>query len=80
MDDWLKELAPSSALRKQFHSGRLDFAAFSVQYRVELNAQAALSQSLLARSRRGNVTLLYAARDEQNSHVPILMDFLHQLT
>lgn len=79
MDDWLKELAPSSVLRKQLHSGRLDFAAFSLQYRTELHAQTALLQSLLARSRQGTVTLLYAARDKQLSHVQILIDVLRQL-
>jgi len=44
MDEWLKELAPSAALRKQFHGGRLDFAAFSVRYRAELATQTALLQ------------------------------------
>jgi uncharacterized protein YeaO (DUF488 family) len=70
IDLWLKEIAPSDALRKRFHGKPDDWEAFRDAYAAELQgdaAQAAVNE-LLERLREGPATLLYAARDEQRNN------------
>src|SRR6478735_2996912 len=70
IDLWLKDIAPSDALRKRFHGKPDDWDAFCAAYSAELadaKAQAA-AKELLQHLRRGPVTLLYAARDEERNN------------
>jgi uncharacterized protein YeaO (DUF488 family) len=78
IDLWLKDVAPSGALRKRFHGKPADWEAFCAAYAVELEqplAQAAVKE-LLDRRRRGPVTLLYAARDERRNNAVALKAWL----
>src|SRR6267154_3064881 len=69
IDLWLKEVAPSDALRKRFHGKPDDWDAFRAAYFAELEAAAvqAAVQNLLEHLRKGPVTLLYAARDQRRN-------------
>lgn len=78
-DEWSKNLAPSTELRKAFHSETIDFAAFSESYRQELAAQQDEGRALAARGKKGNVTLLYAAKDPQQNHARVLAEWLRGL-
>jgi uncharacterized protein YeaO (DUF488 family) len=74
IDLWLKDIAPSHALRQHFHGKPEDWDAFCAAYFAELEdpaAQAAAGE-LLDRLRHGSVTLLYAARDEQHNNAAAL--------
>lgn len=76
IDLWLKDIAPSDALRKRFHGHPEDWEAFRAAYAEELLGDAA--QVAVADLRRllaaGAVTLLYAARDEaRNNAVALTM-------
>ncbi|MDX0700552.1 DUF488 family protein [Sinorhizobium medicae] len=78
IDLWLKDIAPSDALRKRFHGKPEDWAAFCANYAEELEgaaAQAAVVElgGLMA---RGPVTLLYAARDEARNNAVALKAWL----
>jgi uncharacterized protein YeaO (DUF488 family) len=78
LDLWLKDLAPSDALRKRFHGKPDDWEAFRAAYAVELKdsaARAAVDQ-LRDRLRDGPVTLLYAARDEARNNAVALRAWL----
>ena len=78
VDLWLRDLAPSDALRKRFHAKPEDWDAFCAAYYAELEgaeAQAAVKE-LRARLRKGRVTLLYAARDEQHNNAVALQIWL----
>lgn len=78
IDLWLKDIAPSHALRKRFHGKPADWNAFRAAYAAELKgeeAQAAV-QELRSRLRRGPVTLLYAARDERHNNAVALKAWL----
>lgn len=80
IDLWLRDLAPSNTLRKQFHGKPDDWNAFRAVYAKELRepqAQAAV-QRLLECLRDGPVTLLYAARDEQHNNAVALKQWLEQ--
>jgi uncharacterized protein YeaO (DUF488 family) len=66
IDLWLKDIAPSAALRKRYHDKPADWDAFCAAYYTEFEnaaAQAAEKQ-LLDHLRKDPVTLLYAACDE----------------
>ena len=74
IDDWLKELAPSDALRRWFDHRPERWVEFQAKYRAEL-ASPAVSESLKrlrALGRKGAVTLLYAARDEIENNAQVL--------
>jgi uncharacterized protein YeaO (DUF488 family) len=78
IDLWLKDIAPSDALRKRFHKKPEAWQEFCAAYFEELSAPAteAAVQELLAWLRRGPVTLLYAARDEQRNNAEALRIWL----
>lgn len=78
MDEWNKTLAPSTALRKEFHSEAIDFAEFSRQYREELNAHPDALIQLVERARQGNLTLLYSAKNTQQNHARVLAEVLDE--
>lgn len=80
-DDWDKDVAPSSELRKAFHQGDADFEEFSGRYRRELDDSDA-PQALLDRARDAGartVVLLYAAKDTEHNHAQVLQDLLREL-
>lgn len=80
IDLWLKDIAPSDALRKRFHGKPDDWDAFRAAYFAELEGAAAkaAAKELLDRLRRGPVTLLYAARNEQKNNAVALKEWLER--
>lgn len=81
LDLWAKEIAPSTALRQIYHRGEMDFDAFSKAYADELDASDAARN--FARQCRtwlegGNVTLLYAAKNEAENHALVLRAWLEK--
>ena len=78
IDLWLKDIAPSDALRKRFHARPEDWPNFLAAYAAELKAPAAqaAAKELLGLLRRGPVTLLYAARDERRNNALALKALL----
>lgn len=78
LDAWLKELAPSNALRQWFHHAPDDWEEFRRRYREELAAAAVspLLEKLRAESREGVVTLLFAAKNAQRNNAVCLKDIL----
>ncbi|MDN0124327.1 DUF488 family protein [Yersinia aleksiciae] len=74
-DEWLKEIAPSTELRKALHRETIDFAHFAQQYRQELQHSAPLAE-LKIRAQKQKVTLLTAAKLDQQNHITVLMTLL----
>lgn len=80
-DEWDKDVAPSSELRKAFHGGELDFEEFSARYRRELEEGEA-AQALLDRAEQdgaGTLVLLFAAKDVEHNHGQVLQEVLQEL-
>ena len=78
LDAWLKDVAPSTALRKWFAHDPKRFEEFAVRYRRELQdppAKEALD-GLIRRAATGKVTLIFAARDETHNGAVVLRDVL----
>ena len=80
IDLWLKDLAPSDALRRRVHGNPKQWENFVIEYRHELAREPALSAvaNLHDRARNGPVTLLYAARDEQRNNAVALKSWLER--
>ncbi len=75
---WLKDVAPSPALRQGFGHDPALFDEFRRRYRRELAAHPEHWQGLLALAEQGCLTLLFAARDEQLNNARVLADFLEE--
>ena len=79
VDLWLKEIAPSTELRKWFGHDPERWPDFTRRYREELKAPervAALDRLRRLRQEREAVTLLYGAREEALTHAALLQDLL----
>lgn len=75
-DEWCKNLAPSTQLRKEFHAEILDFATFREAYLRELATHKEEGTALAARQ---SITLLYAAKNTQQNHAKVLAEWLNRL-
>ncbi len=78
LDDWLRELAPSTELRQAFKHEGLSFEAFREGYCKELAAHPEHWWPLLDIAMKGPLTLLYAARDEQQNNARVLAEWLEE--
>jgi uncharacterized protein YeaO (DUF488 family) len=78
VDLWLKDIAPSDALRRRVHADPAKWDAFVADYGRELDEEPARSAVALLRERlrQGPVTLLYAARDEGRNNAVALKGWL----
>ena len=76
LDEWAKDAAPSTALRRAFHSGDLDWERFVPAYRAELEEPAAREavEGLRAEALSGRVTLLIAGHDHVRTHARVLRE------
>jgi len=75
-DVWLKDAAPSPALRTEWHHNPDRFAEFADRYRAELDENPAVDQ--LLGLNHPVVTLLFAARDVEVNHAVVLRDYLRE--
>ena len=76
LHDWLKDVAPSSDLRRWYDHDLTRWDEFKERYRAELASRQDLLDQLRALHARGPVTLVFAAKDEQRSSASVLRDFL----
>jgi len=77
--EWAKELAPSTELRKWFHSHLSEWAEFRRQYLSEIEGESAKLLMLAREAKRSVVTLLYGSRDQVHNHAAILAEQIVQL-
>jgi uncharacterized protein YeaO (DUF488 family) len=76
VDLWLKEVAPSSQLRKWFGHEPSRWISFRQRYHAELEANPEPVQRLRQLAGKGRVTLLYSAHDEAHNQARALLDYL----
>ncbi len=79
LDAWAKEIAPSPALRTWYGHDVAKWTEFQRRYRAELDAHPAALEPLLAAARRGRLTLVYAARDEEHNSARVLLQYLEKM-
>jgi uncharacterized protein YeaO (DUF488 family) len=76
LDEWARELAPSSELRRWFAHDPARFEEFRERYSRELVAHEEKLQALRRRAREGRLTLVYAARDDEHNDAVVLAEIL----
>ena len=79
VDKWLRDLAPSDALRKWFHARPEAWLAFRKRYLKELvqpESAQALDELYRLANRRRKLTLLFASRNEDHNNAVVLKDLL----
>ena len=76
VDLWLKDIAPSSALRQWFGHDPARWEAFQRRYAAELDGRAEAFDRLAALVRTRRVTLLFAAKDLAHNHALALKQLL----
>jgi len=79
-DEWPKELAPSSDLRKKFHSDSLSYSEFKKEYKKELKQDEAQDKILeIAKvAKKKKVTLLYGAKDTEHNNAVVLKEMIEK--
>lgn len=77
VDRWMKDIAPSTELRKQFHANPQNWAEFQHNYITELQqSKEAVNELIELIKTHETVTLLYSVHDEQQNHAVLLREFL----
>lgn len=79
VDEWLKGVAPSEALRKSFHHKNIDWNEFRQRYLGELAEHREALRELARRGRKERVTLLFASKDEAHNNAVVLKQYLSML-
>lgn len=73
---WLREVAPSTALRTWFQHDPVRWPEFRARYQAELRGHSRVLGPLIAKAKKGRLTLLYSARDERHNQAVVLKAFL----
>jgi uncharacterized protein YeaO (DUF488 family) len=76
INHWMKEIAPSTELRRWFGHDPARWSEFCRRYAEELREHAAEIDTLRDLARRGTVTLVFGARDEMHNDAVVLRDML----
>ena len=76
IDRWLKDLAPSAALRKWYGHDPAKWDPFKARYFRELDGQPELVAELKRLARKQRVTLVFGARDDPHSNAAALKEYL----
>jgi len=75
-EEWLKELAPSTELRKWFGHDPEKWAEFKKKYKEELKNNEAVAAFIRDHKKDKTITLLYSAHDEAHNQALVLQEYL----
>lgn len=73
---WLKEIAPSTELRKWFNHDPKKWPEFQKRYKQELRNNRYAVNQLKSLAKKQTVTLLYGARDEEHNEALVIQQFI----
>ncbi len=76
VNEWLVDVSPSSELRKWFEHDPAKWAEFKRRYAVELKGKEDVLDRLKTEAKKGTVTLLYGAKDEEHNQAVALLSLL----
>jgi uncharacterized protein YeaO (DUF488 family) len=78
IDEWAKDLAPSTPLREWFHHNDVKWTDFEKKYLAELKQNAAVGDFIEQHKDKKKITLIFAAKDPEHNHAIVLQQFLQQ--
>lgn len=76
IDEWMKDVAPSTELRKWFNHDPVRWPEFQRRYITELAQRTEALDRLRALARQGPLTLVYSAHDEMHNDAVVLKSLL----
>lgn len=76
---WLRDVAPSTALRKWFAHDAAKWPEFQLRYRSELAERPDVCRPLIDAASAGDLTLLYSARDREHNSAIVLKAYLEEI-
>ena len=79
IDEWFKEMAPSTGLRKWFGHDPARWKEFKKRYAAELDEQRESIEELARRAKTTKTTLLFGAKDTEHNNAVILKEYLQKL-
>jgi uncharacterized protein YeaO (DUF488 family) len=77
--EWLKEIAPSTALRKWYEHDPAKWKEFTNKYAAELDARREQVEQLLRDAKRRRVTLLFSAKDTKHNNAVALKEYMEEM-
>ncbi|MEO6814596.1 MAG: DUF488 domain-containing protein [Ginsengibacter sp.] len=78
VDLWLKEIAPTTELRKWFNHEPEKWNDFKKKYVTELKSNKASVATLKEKINKGTVTILYGAKDEVHNEAQVILDYVKE--
>lgn len=78
VDMWMKDIAPSSTLRKWFAHDATKWNTFKTKYKAELKQSKNIENLLSSLQQHKTITLVYAAKDTKHNHAIVIKEFLEQ--
>jgi len=78
IDEWMKDIAPSTELRQWFGHDPAKWEEFRRRYWAELEANPKAVEALRQKIAQGDVTFVYAARDEEHNGALALKEFVER--
>ena len=78
LDEWERELAPSTELRRWFGHDPARFSEFRRRYTEELSAQEDKLEELRRLARESTLTLVFGARDTEHNDAVVLAELLRE--
>ncbi len=76
LDGWLKDVAPSTELRRWFGHGPAKWKTFQHRSRTELQEKPQFWKPLLDAARKGTITLVFSSHDVEHNNAVVLKQFL----
>jgi len=76
VDKWLKDIAPTTGLRKWFNHEPEKWKQFITRYRKEISSSDAMKELKADLREHKTVTLLFGAKDEEHNQAQALLEFL----
>jgi len=78
IDEWLKEIAPSDALRKWFAHDPSRYEEFKKRYVEELKPKSEILKRIKKEGKKETITLLFSAKDTEHNNAAVLNEILNK--
>ena len=78
IDEWLREIAPSTKLRKWYSHDPAKWAEFKKRYKIELKDRMGIVNRLHTESKKRTITLLFSAKARKLNNAEALKEFMER--
>jgi uncharacterized protein YeaO (DUF488 family) len=79
IDEWLKDIAPSTDLRKWFGHEPVKWDDFKKRYFKELKQKKELTKKITEKMKNHNITFIYSAKDREHNNAVALKEYIENV-